>query len=180
MVAGVILALALESAPAVAPVGDSAIAEAARSLSSAELKHLRSRLHGRSTARVSRQGAWIVVREPVATSAGLSFRTSNGTIADQLPNPIPWNQVDTVWVLGDRAFAMAALGFVVGGVLARVLAGSQEGAGDYSTLAVISLTGTGAVLGATAGAFTGARFHTWREVYPFNPEALRPRGRSLF
>lgn len=159
-------------ATGVAGAPDSAIVAAgSRHPSSAELDALRSRLRGRSTARIAHDGAWLVVSEPRATPEGIRFARSETPGAS---SPIPWTAIDTVWVRGDRAAAFAWLGLFAGGVLARTLAGSQSAAGDYAGLAIVSLTGTGAVVGAATGALVGSRLRTWQRIWP--ADAPRARG----
>jgi len=170
--------LALNRADPDASARDSAATDR-QTLSAAELKYVSSRLGGRSMARVSRHGVWTVVSEPRPTPEGLAYATLPAP-NPPLPNPVPWSEIDTVWVRNHRAGDMAMMGLVVGGVVAALAAGSQEGAGEYADLAKISVTGLGAAAGLATGALIGSAVHTWSVVVPIDPDRLRPHGRSIW
>ena len=171
------VALLLESAALDSVSTSAPIVADSISLASVDQARLSSLLRERFV-RVASQGTIAEVGAAWVVDEGLAFE---GSRAKDLPNPITWSQVDTVWTRGNMAWGLGLLGAVLGGIAAHVM--SQPEDTDIFTpfttpLSMFTVTVTGAVVGGAVGGVVGSRIHTGEPCIPPNRKGHGEDGRS--
>src|SRR5262245_29914987 len=165
-----------------APIDSSATIT--RSEPDADPGEFKTRLHDdfqrNRRARLWWRGSALVALDPWLSRDGIGYRRLDRRRSD-VPNPIPWAEIDTVWTPHTDAGRLAAVGFVAGaamGFRSYSEMGGPEGGFSIGDAAMFS--GLGGLLGAMAGGLIGSASFSWELAHPVEPgEHRRPR-QSVF
>jgi hypothetical protein len=155
---------------------------------SAAVVALQRRFHGHAVARVSRQGSRTVLTRPEIGTGGIGYQgvaDSPLPEAAPLPAPIPWSEVDTLWMRR----SLAKTGFTSGALmLGAVTAGAgygfgkwavaEGGASDAPLVGLLAGFAVGALVGGTTGGVLGSLGHEWVMAYPAAAPEPAPGPRS--